>query len=361
MSFSAIRDQDVPVRLLRNILGRKRIPNGLLLWGPGGVGKRLAAMEMAKAVNCATRQDEPCDSCLSCRKVNSGNHPDVKIVAPVRKTRIIDVETVEGINEFASLRAYESRWRVFVILDAERMHLTAQNKFLKTLEEPPGDSLFILVSEYPRRLLPTIRSRCQMLRFGTLRPDTVIGLLQQQRDLPTELAGAIAALAQGRMSLALDLVDSDKRAVALEVIRRLAEKDDPSALADEFSKSLDARHDLLAAAVKADLSAESREDTTRDDKKKLKEDHLALVDELSRRDILDFLYLFETWYRDELVYRATGEAAQVLNRDHVARFREASPSDAGKKIQAIELARVYLERNIKEERVFRDLFFSLAE
>ncbi|MBI5091297.1 MAG: DNA polymerase III subunit delta' [Candidatus Hydrogenedentes bacterium] len=332
-----------------------------MFWGPGGVGKRLAALEMAKAVNCAKGTGDACDTCLSCRKVASGNHPDVKIVAPVKKSRIINVETIEGVNEFAALRAYESKWRVFVILDADRMGLEAQNHFLKTLEEPPGASLFLLVTEYPRRLLPTIRSRCQMLRFGALRPETVVDLLQAQRDLPLEVARSVAAVAQGQMSRALDLVDSEKRDIVIEIARRLSENDDPMALAEEFSKGLEARREQLAAAVKAETDTEASEDASRDDKKRLKEEQLALVDELSRREILDYLYLFETWYRDELVFQAAGNDHQILNQDHAARIRQAKPSDAGKKIRAVEQARVYLERFINEERVFRDLFFSLAE
>jgi DNA polymerase-3 subunit delta' len=321
----------------------------------------MTALEMAKAVNCVQGNGDACDTCLSCRKVASGNHPDVKIIAPVRKSRIIDVEAIEGINEFAALRAYESKWRVFVVLDADRMGLPAQNHFLKTLEEPPGQSLFLLVSEYPRRLLPTIRSRCQMVRFGALRPETVVDLLQTQRDLPLEVAQSVAAVAQGQMSRALDLVDSEKRDIVIEVARRLSQNDDPMALAEEFSKSLDSRREQLAAAVKLDSESEASEEASREDKKRLKEEQLALVDELSRRDIMDYLYLFETWYRDQWVFQVTGADTRIMNQDHAAQIRQTKPSDAGKKIRAIEQARVYLERFINEERVFRDLFFSLAE
>ena len=81
MSLAEIKDQDAPVRLLRNMLRRNRVPNGLLFWGPGGVGKRLTAMALARALNCAAGGDDACGTCLSCRKVTSGNHPDVKVVA----------------------------------------------------------------------------------------------------------------------------------------------------------------------------------------------------------------------------------------------------------------------------------------
>ncbi len=360
MSFRDVRDQEVPIRLLQNMLRRNRIPNGLLFWGPSGVGKRLTAMAMARAVNCAEGDADACGVCLSCRKVTSGNHPDVKVVVPVRRARVINVETVEGINEFAALRAFESAWRVFVILDAERMNPAAQNHFLKTLEEPPGNSLFILVTEFPRVLLPTIRSRCQQVRFGALRPETVADILRRERDLPPDLAQSIAGLSQGQVSRALDLVDSEKRAVALEVSRRLADGDDPLALAEEFAKHLAAQREQIAA--KAGLDESGLVDASREDIESIKAEEKARVDAEYRRDIMEYLYLLETWYRDVAVYSVMGDASHVLNRDQIARLEAAAPGAAPleQTVAAIEKARIYLERFIKEERVFRDLFFTLA-
>lgn len=360
MSFRDVKDQEAPVRLLENMLRRNRIPNGLLFWGPSGVGKRLTAMQMAKAVNCGQGDADACDACLSCRKVASGNHPDVKVVAPVRKSRVIDVETVEGVNEFAALRAFESKWRVFVMLDAERMNLAAQNHFLKTLEEPPGDSLFILVSEFPRMLLPTIRSRCQQVRFGALRPQTVVDLLERERDLPPDLAESIAGLSQGQMSRALDLVDSEKREVVLDMARRLAEGEDPLALAEAFAQHLAGNREQIAAAVKASLDETTMAEASREDKERIKSEEMAQVDAEYRRDMMEYLYLLETWYRDVMVYRLVGDVSQILNRDQVERLEAAPSARLEDKIAAIEKARTYLERFIKEERVFRDLFFALA-
>lgn len=362
MSFSHIRDQEVPIRLLQNVLRHGRLPNGLLFWGPGGVGKRLTAIEMAKAINCRESADDACDTCLSCRKVASGNHPDVKSVVPVKKSRIIDVETVNGVNELASLRPYESDWRVFILHDADRMGLPAQNHFLKTLEEPPGRSLFILLTEFPRMLLPTIRSRCQMVRFRPLSPATVVDLLRQQRDLPDDLAESVAALSQGQMSRALDLLDSEKRAVVLTVVERLAQGHDPLLLAEEFTKSLEVRRKQIEAGVAAEGSdTQSAEAYAPEDRERARAEQSALVDALCRRDIIEYLYLFETWYRDELVYAATGGAGRLLNRDRQARLAQSAGSaDPSRKILAIERARRYLDKFINEERVFRDLFFALA-
>lgn len=361
MSFDSIRDQEVPIRLLRNILRRGRLPNGLLFWGPGGVGKRLVAIEMAKAVNCSQSTDDACGQCLSCRKVANGNHPDVKHIVPVKKSRVIDVDTVNNLNELASLRPYESDWRLFILHDADRMNFAAQNHFLKTLEEPPGRSMFILLTEFPRMLLPTIRSRCQMVRFRPLAPTTVVDLLREQRDLPQDLAESIAALSQGQMSRALDLLESDKRDVVMAVVDRLAEGADPLLTAEEFSKSLDLRKKQIEASILADAKESSTEPLSAEDRERAKAELAAVVDALYRRDIIEYLYLFETWYRDELVQAATGGAGRLLNRDRLSVLQNRTgAAESEKKIVAIEKARQYLDRFINEERVIRDLFFALS-
>lgn len=361
MSFSDIKDQEVAVQLLRQILRQGRIPNAMLFWGPGGVGKACTALEMAKAVNCKERDDDACDECLQCRKVIHGNHPDVKSVIPRDKTRLIKKEDIDDVNEICSLRPYESEWRSVIFHDADRMNLYAQNHFLKMLEEPPGRTLFILITEYPRELLPTIRSRCQLVRFRNLRLETVLELLQRERDLPPDRAEAIAALSEGRMDRAIELVDSDKRELALHIVAQLRDGADPVELAEEFAKSLDAQRKQIEVAINAELKIDLDNKDDVEQKQALKELRLAHTAAAIQRAILDYLYLLETWYRDELIYAATGEESKILNRDHLARFRERVSTAPDKKIEAVEKARYYLDRFVNEERVFRDLFFALAD
>ncbi len=360
MSFGNLRDQEVAVRLLRNVIQRGRVPNGLLFWGPSGVGKRLAALELAKALNCASETGDACDACLSCRKVVSGNHADVKVIVPAGKTRIISKDVVDFVNELASYRPFEGKWRVVLVLDADRMNLPAQNHFLKTLEEPPSNTVFILVTEFPRVLLPTIRSRCQQVRFGALRPKTVVDLLLQGHDLPRPTAEAIAAISQGQMSRALDLVETEKRDVVLDVTRRLGEGEDPLALSEEFVAHLRAQGEVIKAALKAELENDDAPDASAEDAAEQKKEQLALAESLVRRDIMEYLYLLKTWYRDILVYRATGDARQVLNRDHADRLGKAPGDGLEAKLGAVEKAWLYVERNLNMDRVFRDLFFALA-
>ncbi|HOD50839.1 MAG TPA: DNA polymerase III subunit delta' [Candidatus Hydrogenedentes bacterium] len=360
MSFSDIRDQEVAVRLLRQILRRGRIPNAMLFWGPGGVGKALTALEMAKAVQCKQRGDDACGECLQCRKVASGNHPDVRVVTPKDKTRLIKKEAIEEINEICSLRPYESEWRIVIFHDAERMNAPAQNHFLKMLEEPPGRTLFILVSELPRELLPTIRSRCQMVRFRSLRPETVLALLQRERELPPDKAESIAALSQGRMDRAFDLLDSDKRELVLHIVAQLKGGADPVELSEEFAKRLEAQRKEVEAVIDAELKISAGETFGIEDKEAMKEERLALTQAAFQRGILDYLFLLETWYRDEMVYAATKKEGSIFNRDHLDGVRDRLSTVPENKIEAVEKARYYLDRFVNEERVFRDLFFALA-
>lgn len=360
MSLSDIRDQETAVRFLRNLLREDRLPNGLLFWGPAGVGKRMAALEFAKAVNCAGKNRDGCGECLPCRKIAHFNHPDVRHVYPMKNALNISVAAIEEINEFASLRPYESASRIFILHDADRMHPFAQNHFLKTLEEPPGRSLFILLSAYPRRLFPTIQSRCQSVRFRALRRETVEELLRRDRDLPDDVARSLAVIAGGQMSRALDLVDSNKREVALGLVDRLAEGADPVLLAEEFSSFLEGQRKQHEARLKAEFESDAMTESMREDAERLKEERAAALAAVLKRDILEYLYLLETWYRDELVVQATGDFNRAWNVDRTRQMKARISSDPAAKIAAIEQTREYLDRFIPEERVFRHLFFTLA-
>ncbi len=358
MTFSDILDQAVPTRLLRNILRSGRAPNGMLFWGPEGVGKRMTALTLAQAVNCLEKTDDACGVCLSCRKVAHGNHPDVKIIAPTGKSRNISVEVVDSLNELATYRPFEGRWRVIVVDEAHRMGEPAQNHFLKTLEEPPSQTIFVLVSPAPRMLLPTIRSRCQQVRFGALRPETVAALLRRHHDLPEAAAMALAAVSQGQMSRALDLVKSEKRDAVLHVMTKLAEGADPFRMSEEFVAHIRGEQAALKAALKAE--AESLASDEEMDTEDAKREQDALVESALRRDLMEYMYLMLTWRRDQWVYRETGDMRRVMNCDQEARLKQRAAAFKEPRLEAIDKAWLHIERNIGMDRVFRDLFFQLA-
>lgn len=167
MALRHIIGQERGVRILLGTLRRDRVPSAMLISGDGGVGKKLAAITYAKAVNCLQpAEGDCCDACLSCRKIEAGIHPDVTVLLPEGEE--IKIETVRTIEEALFLKPYEARKKVVIIDDADLMNSNAANAFLKTLEEPPEESLILLLSPNPDRLPDTIKSRCTQVRFYPL-------------------------------------------------------------------------------------------------------------------------------------------------------------------------------------------------
>jgi DNA polymerase III delta' subunit len=360
MSFARIQDQEIALRLLRGIVRRGRMPNGLLFWGPGGVGKGLTAREFAKAVNCTESPDDACDACLSCRKIEHGNHADVMRISPTGKTRIFKVEAIEELNETAAYRPFEGGSRIVIIEDADRMRVDAQNHFLKTLEEPPSKTTFILLTEWPRHLLPTIRSRCQRVRFGALRPETVVSMLAERADLTPEACRTLAALSGGSMARAIQLVETDRRPVVMDMVCQLAAGTDPLFLSEQFGVHIQTTEKRITAQVFGESSATARSDSEEEsapDKEELE----AHVTGLVRQEMLEHLILFDAWYRDELIHGITGNLRFAHNQDHAHLLPKTGDAEKQKKkLQAIADAWKYIERNMNKTRIFRDLFFVLA-
>ena len=172
--MSVLRDvigHEKQKRILLSGLFRGREATSYLFSGESGIGKATFALQYAKAVNCLNPVDtdglrDSCDRCDSCRKMTSQNHPDLKVVKP--EGDVIKIDQIREVSEFLSFTPFEGRKKVVVIEEAERMNQPAQNAFLKTLEEPPEDSLIILVTSSEETLLETIRSRCFRIRFSPL-------------------------------------------------------------------------------------------------------------------------------------------------------------------------------------------------
>jgi DNA polymerase-3 subunit delta' len=194
------------------------------------VGKRRTAVAVAQALNCLQPETagpferDACGECAACKRIERGVHPDVIIIEP-GDTGSIKIEQIRDVVERAAYRPFEGRRRVVIIDEADAMVPAAQNAMLKTLEEPPSASNFILVSSMPDALLPTVRSRCPRLRFAALAPSEVAGVLMRDHDYSEVEARAAAAEADGSVGRALDAqtVDlTDARAAAQRLLERTA-------------------------------------------------------------------------------------------------------------------------------------------
>ncbi len=227
MSFVEILGQERAVSLLRRAWAAGRLSQAYCFTGPPGVGKRTAALALAQAVNCleapARAADAPtadaCGQCVSCRKIAGGLHPDVTEVRPEAKT-VISIDQIREVVAQASLRAYEGKAKVWILDPADLMQEPAANAILKTLEEPAGASLFVLVTAVPDALLATIMSRCQEVRFDPLGEVHLRDILVRQGRTP-EQAAAAAALAGGSVARALALDVADARATRDRIVQEV--------------------------------------------------------------------------------------------------------------------------------------------
>ena len=222
--FDALVGQDSVVEALRRALNDNRLPHALLFHGPAGVGKATCAGILAQSLNCAaSNYRDACGTCVSCRKMVRGLHPDIIWMTPEGKGGQIKVERIrKEIIDKVGFRPYEGRRRVVMIDDAHRLNASSQNSLLKTLEEPPPSSVLVLITPAPESLLPTVRSRCQPLRFRPLALWALQQHLEEVHAIPSDEGRLRAALVSGSVGRALDL-DLDahlgRRTVAEESLR----------------------------------------------------------------------------------------------------------------------------------------------
>jgi DNA polymerase-3 subunit delta' len=237
------------VTLLSRAVAHDTLPPSLIFAGPAGVGKRRTAVAVAQALNCLAPvspgeengvaiERDACGVCAACRRIARGVHPDVMVLEPGELGNI-RIEAVREAVESAGYRPFEARRRVVVIDEADAMVPQAQNALLKTLEEPPSSSVFVLVSSLADALLPTVQSRCPKLRFAALSTADVAFVLV--RDHGYEEADARAAALEGNGSVARALASQssslvDARTAAQRILARAAKSTDPGRRLDALKE-----------------------------------------------------------------------------------------------------------------------------
>ncbi|MDY7224986.1 DNA polymerase III subunit delta' [Hyalangium rubrum] len=266
MTLASVIGQPRAIDSLQAALRGGVVHHAYLFAGPEGVGKELAAVGLAQALTCPEQPNVGCGTCASCVRIAKGLHPDVTWLMPDEErvsrglagrsdftgtpSRDIRVEQIRGLQERLALHGLESRRKVALIVSAQRMNESAQNAFLKTLEEPPSDTTMILIASAMDRLLPTIRSRCSKVHFGPLPVDLVAQRVQQERKLDPPTAALAAVMAGGSLGRALRL-DLEGLARRKEVITRYEalKPDDALAVlrfAEEYGSSREEAEQALA-------------------------------------------------------------------------------------------------------------------
>jgi DNA polymerase-3 subunit delta' len=318
----ALRDvvgQDRAVSILLKTLERERIPSSYLFTGDSGIGKKFTALNLAKAVNCltpvalqvASENQKPelrtpnselslvdaCDECPSCKKIMAGIHPDFLLISP--EGGLIRIEEIRAIDDVLSLKAFEGRKKVVIVDDAEAMNPFAANAFLKTLEEPPRDSLIILISSSPDLLPDTIRSRCSTIRFAPLSDGACEEVLKKiiARHLPgkEKKSGQPAKPPHGKEKY------PPEDDLQLSDLVRLSMGRPGNALTGDMFEERPAFVQLLQEMLRAE------------------KDGWASKEEMERW--FEFILIF---LRDMAAWLVSGEAAVIINRDLKADIEKLS-------------------------------------
>jgi DNA polymerase-3 subunit delta' len=279
--FSQIIGQDRAVHLLKQAIGREKMPHAYLFVGLSGVGRTTTALAMAQALNCeAPEAGEGCGRCRSCRQLLGGNFPDVEIVEPDGMS--IRIEQVRDLERRLAYKPVAGRYRVTVVCPAEAMREEASNAFLKTLEEPPAGNVLVLNATEPSDLLPTIVSRCQKVVFRRIRPGLIEDWLVDKKGMDREKASVLARISDGSLGRALDMEENgflEKRREALLWLAKL-QKTSPEDAVDWASRY----------------------------EKKL--------EKVERQEaVVALLGLWKSWYRDLLLLKAEGPEDSLINRD----------------------------------------------
>jgi DNA polymerase-3 subunit delta' len=197
------------VELLQKQIKNNDIRHAYLFTGPPGVGRRTCALQLAQAINCAspTLPGVPCQNCSTCKRIAQSQHPDLSIIQADRQGGTLKVDQIRELQHILALTPYESRYRIALLLRFEEAHVSASNALLKTLEEPASKVVLFLTANSPESLLPTIVSRCEVLRLRTLPLDVLSQGLQERWHVPADQASLLAHLSGGRPGYALRLFE----------------------------------------------------------------------------------------------------------------------------------------------------------
>jgi len=321
MSLADVLGQPRAVNMLKKAAMKERLSHSWLFVGPAGCGKRLLAKEFAKLINCQDPKKSEdgidcCDQCLSCKKIDNLNHPDIEWFEPEGKIATIKIEKIRSLQRSISLKSYEAKWKVYTILEADCMRDEAANALLKTLEEPPAGAILILTTSNINKLLPTIVSRCQIVALSALSFQERTGLLKKELGIGQEEAAYLNYLSES--------VNTDSL--------------------KEEEGLLEHKNEIIEQFNSGFSKADAEPDVYR-----------------MRRDELDLaLAMALWWYRDMLVYKEGGDTSPIANVDRQADIKNGCAKISTKKlssiIKSIIDARALLQRNVNPKLVLSKLF-----
>ncbi len=365
-AFDDLAGQPKAAAFLKAAASSGAFSHAYLFAGPAGSGKKTAAKALASAIVC---EDGGCGTCAACQRVRRGSHPDVRAYEPEGAASYM-VEQVRELIHEVTLAPIEARRKVYILDRAEALGSQAANALLKTLEEPPEDAVLILLASSYDAVLPTIASRCQVVRFSRIPPATAVAMLVQRAGV--DEAGAREALAAsgGVVPRALDFLRSgerrEMRAEVLGVLKDLAVMDphDVMQAARGLLASVKAPLEELKAAHAAELRDRTEFLGGKVSTKPLEERQKRELTAREREGVTEVLNVAESWLRDCLTLSvAAGEL--VENPDAVDTMEEVAavitPSAGLKALAAVTEARRRVAANVGPQLALEAMLFDIQE
>ena len=327
LGFNDILGHEQIKEHFRNAVETGKVSHAYILSGEAGMGRKSLANAFALSLLCEKGMAEPCMQCHACKQVLSGNHPDLIYVTHEKPASIGVDDIREQLNDTIQVRPYSSYYKIYIVDEAEKMTVQAQNALLKTIEEPPAYAVILLLTTNQDSFLPTILSRCVQLKLKPLKDTVVKEYLVQSLGEDESQADIYAAFARGNLGKAIHLAQSEEFGVMYKEMLRLLKhiKDtDISELLDYI--------------------------------RKVEEENLDI------RECLDFMQM---WYRDILMYKTTKDINLLIFKDEFSTVKSVSTTSGydglEKILEAIDKARIRLDANVNTELVMELMLLTMKE
>lgn len=317
------------IKYIESAVSADAVSHAYILNGERGSGKKMLANLFAMSLQCQNREanGDACGKCQSCRQAVNGNQPDI-IRVTHEKPNTISVDDIrEQVNNDIVIKPYSSRYKIYIIPEADLMSVQAQNALLKTIEEPPEYAVIMLLTENADTLLPTIRSRCVMMKLRNIKDQLVKKYLMEQMEIPDYKADVCVAFAQGNVGKAIMLATAEYfneiKEEAVHLLRNIDEMDVPE----------------LMEAVKKCMTY--------------------------KLEINDYLDIIAIWYRDVLIYKATKSVDRVVFSDQLRYIKERASKSSYEGIENIldglEKAKARIKANVNFELTMELLLLTIKE
>ncbi len=323
--FSDIIGHEQIIEHMKNVAKAAKVSHAYIINGPDRSGKMMLAEAFAQTLQCEEGKGEACMQCHSCRQAISHNQPDI-IYVTHEKPGTISVEDIrQQINGDVSVRPYSSKYKIYIVDEAEKMNVQAQNALLKTIEEPPEYVVILLLTTNAEGFLPTILSRCTQLNLHPVSAEMIKNYLMKSFAIPDYQAGVCVAFAQGNVGKAMDLASSENfnelKSQVLGVLKNIEQM-------QEFE---------LIDAIK-----------------RMKEYKL---------EIRDYFDLMLVWYRDVLLYKATADVNGLIFKDEIYSIKDQANRSGYEQlneiIEAVKKAQRRVDANVNLELVVELLLWTI--